>query len=307
MRVVLVHNKTAGDGEHSRRRLVELIERGGHEVRWFSKGDHSWRSAVDASVELVAVAGGDGTVGTVVRALSGSRVPIAILPLGTANNISTVLGLTGVPFPELVAGWSTDAVRRIDVGVARGPWGTLRFIESVGVGLLADGMADIDDGRVRPVNDIEDTEARLTTATDVLRRMLTSIEASPFHVTLDGEPLPGHYLFVEILNLGTAGPNLRFAPHADPSDGLFDVVLADEGRRRELIEQLPTYRLDPPGAPALTARRARHVILRCGPFRVHVDDEVCDASCDPSEEPHIELTLEPGAIRFLVPDNPTPS
>lgn len=301
MRVVLVHNRKAGDGEHNRQALVELIERGGHDVRWFSKRDPSWRGALDASVELVVIAGGDGTVGTVVRALAGSVTPLAVIPLGTANNISTALGLADVPIAELVAGWSEAAVRAVDLGVARGPWGTLRFIESMGVGLLAEGMAAIDEGRARAVNAVEDTEARLATATDVLRRMLPTLTARPYDVCIDGEPLPGRYLLLEVLNLGTAGPNLHLAPHADPSDGLFDVVLADERLRRDLIERLPTYRLDPQSAPALPARRARHVTIACGDFPAHVDDEVCHSGCAAGGPDTIELAIEPGAIRFLVP------
>lgn len=301
MRVVLIYNRKAGDGEHSRRELLQLLEHAGHQVRWYSKGDASWRRALDASVDLVAVAGGDGTVGTVARALAGSQIPIGVLPLGTANNISAGLGLAGVPLPELVAGWASASVCPVDLGVARGPWGSLRFIESVGVGLLAETMADIDAGQARPVNDVEDSEARLTTATDVLRRRLTNLEARAYDVVLDGEPFGDPALLIEVLNLGSAGPNLRFAPHADPCDGLFDVVLASEERRRELIEQLPAYRLDPESAPALAARRARRVVLRGGPFRIHIDDGVYDADGDPADSGRIELSMEPGAIRFLVP------
>ncbi len=301
MRVVLVHNKKAGNGEHNRRAVVELIERCGHEVQSFSKGDAGWRGAVDASVDLVAVAGGDGTVEAVVRALAGSHTPLAVLPLGTANNISSALGLTGIPIRELVAGWPDGQIRGVDLGVARGPWGTRRFVESMGVGLLADGMRAIDEGQAPPVNEVEDTEARLTTAIDALRQLLRTVEARDYDLTIDGESLPGRYLVLEVLNLGTAGPNLRLAPHADPSDGLFDVILVDERRRRELVEQLPTYRLDPQAAPALTARRAKHVTLARGDFLAHVDDEVCRVERDVTETDRIEITIEAGAMRLLVP------
>jgi diacylglycerol kinase (ATP) len=296
MRVVLVHNKKAGRGEHNRRSLVDLIRLCGHEVRWHGKRDEEWQRALD-EVDLVAVAGGDGTVAKVVRAMAGSSVPIAVLPLGTANNISTALELAPVAIPELVAGWSHGRVRRVDMGIATGPWGTLRFLESLGIGLLAEGMAAIDEGRSRPVNEVEDTEARLATATDVLRRMLTTLQARPVDVTIDGEALPGHYLLLEVLNLGTAGPNLHLAPHADPSDGLLDVVLVDEALRRQLIEHLPTYRLDPQAAPALPARRARHVILRCADVHAHVDDEVCRIECRTET---VEVRIEPGAVGFVV-------
>ena len=45
------------------------------------------------ALDLVAVAGGDGTVGEVAEALLGTDVPIAILPTGTANVVAREYGI----------------------------------------------------------------------------------------------------------------------------------------------------------------------------------------------------------------------
>jgi len=55
--------------------------------------------------DIVAVAGGDGPVGKVARRLIGSPTPIAILPLGTANNIANTLDVTGKSLKELIRSW----------------------------------------------------------------------------------------------------------------------------------------------------------------------------------------------------------
>ena len=63
MRVLLIYNPKAGNGvDGDVRGLIELIRAAGHEVRWRSSKDRRLGSAFAEPVELVAVAGGDGTV-----------------------------------------------------------------------------------------------------------------------------------------------------------------------------------------------------------------------------------------------------
>ena len=128
MRVCLIHNPGAGDEEHSRDALIDSIQRFDHDLTYFDARS-AWESEVDGLTpeDLVAVAGGDGTVGKVGRALAKTGVPIAVLPLGTANNISTMLGVAKVPIETLIAGWTHARRRRLDVGVASGPWATARL------------------------------------------------------------------------------------------------------------------------------------------------------------------------------------
>ena len=52
------------------------------------------RSAVEAGVDLVMVAGGDGTVRVVCSELSGTGVPVGLLPSGTGNLLARNLNLT---------------------------------------------------------------------------------------------------------------------------------------------------------------------------------------------------------------------
>ena len=193
--------------------------------------------------------------------LRDAQLPIAVLPLGTANNISRALGQANFPFEDLVAGWADAWRQPFDIGLARGPWGTFRFLEGVGAGLLADSMAEIKEGRADYIRQAKDADSRMAAALGLFHRLLGRMAAMPFNLSLDGRDHSGEYLLLEVLNFGAAGPNLRLAPHAEPSDGLLDVVLVDEHHRRDLADHLSLSRMDPVRTPALPVYQGRHVTL----------------------------------------------
>src|SRR5262245_47743420 len=70
-------------------------------------------------VDLVIVAGGDGTLNAAASALLETGLPLGILPLGTGNDLARTLGLPLEPTlaAQVIA---TGAPRRIDVGLANG-------------------------------------------------------------------------------------------------------------------------------------------------------------------------------------------
>ncbi len=83
----------------------------------------------------VVVAGGDGTIGFVARALAGSRRKLAIVPLGTYNNFARALGI-----PENVS----RALRIVGAGTTRsvtlGDVNGRPFLEAAAVGLFGDAI-----------------------------------------------------------------------------------------------------------------------------------------------------------------------
>ena len=89
MRATLMHNPTSGHDGPSADDLLEALRREGVEAAYQSTDESGYEAALDDPGELVIVAGGDGTVDKVSKFLVGREVPIAVLPLGTANNISS--------------------------------------------------------------------------------------------------------------------------------------------------------------------------------------------------------------------------
>lgn len=85
MRVTVLHNPTAEDAEHHPEAIVSALEEGGHDVEWQSTKEDDWEAALGAEAELFVIAGGDGTVQKVLRRLSGSDVPVTLLPVGSGE------------------------------------------------------------------------------------------------------------------------------------------------------------------------------------------------------------------------------
>jgi diacylglycerol kinase (ATP) len=155
------------------------------------------------------VAGGDGTVGKVARRLIGSPTPLAILPLGTANNIANTLGLTGKSLKELIRSWKNARCINFDAGVAKGPWGTESFVEGFGVGLFTETMARLDGSKIIDVAGTDDPPTVLRTVLKVLRKQLEEHPATEMTVRLDGKEMSGDYVLLEAMNVRYIGPNLK--------------------------------------------------------------------------------------------------
>lgn len=290
MRVALLHSAAAGDAA-SPALLRSAVEGAGHELAGMFATDVEPEAVLACSPELVVAAGGDGTVWRAATIAHGREVAIAILPLGTANNVATSLGIGGSP-DELAARWHHAERRALDLGVLRGGRGESRFLESVGGGLVARAIVTLS---ARSAHGTDDPDARLTTALRRYREMLACLAATGARLSVDGESMAGEFLLIEVMNICAVGPNLTLAPDADPSDGLFDLVIAREEHRSE-IDRYLRHRVDGRAARLeLPTRRARAVDID-GWEEVHIDDEVRLGSSLGT----ISLRVEPAALSILI-------
>jgi diacylglycerol kinase family enzyme len=95
------------------------------------------RQAVAAGARLVFAAGGDGTVRACAQALSGTGIPLAIVPLGTANLTARALGIPARAERALEAGFG-GRDRQIDLARASGDGiEGISFTAMAGIGLDA--------------------------------------------------------------------------------------------------------------------------------------------------------------------------
>lgn len=298
--MTLIHNPEAGDGKGpAGEALVSLIRRAGHRVAYQSSKEKRWKAALADPGDLVAVAGGDGTVGKVARRLVGQAVPLAVLPTGTANNVAATLGLAEAPLARLVAGWPAARRVRFDVGLARGPWGSTVFIEGFGVGLFAGTLARVKAGNGPERTGLDDADDELASARDLLRRRLRRWPVMRLAVRLDGRDLSGEYILLEAMNTRYVGPNLCLAPEADLADSLLDVVLV-AGEDRDRLGEYLRHPTD--AGPGLTVRRGRLLQIEWDGFDLHIDDETWPGEGTAPSPAAIDVAVGGDGLEFLVPD-----
>jgi diacylglycerol kinase (ATP) len=305
MRVLLLHNPSAGGGDTSGGSLLRAIREAGHHPIYRSTKDGPTEAALaEETYDLVAVAGGDGTVGSVACSMTGNSAPLAILPMGTANNISTALGLSG-PLPELIRRWSEGRRAPLDLGRAKANGKQRRFIESAGIGVFSQVMAKAEEqGSATARDTAGGVDRKLQQDVALFRETLERMAPIECRLEIDGVDYSGRYLLVEALNTGLVGPNLGLAPHADPSDGALDLAMLGESRRAAFIEYLLAREAGGTEheAPPLERRRGRRIIFHANSGGFHLDDSLWpNRSAGATEVPEVDVSIEPAAVTLLLP------
>ena len=285
MRICLYWNKTAGGGI-SLRKLQDIISSAGHTVA---------RTVDDASdlpehmedVDCVVAAGGDGTIARAGRVLAGGELPLAILPLGTANNIANSLGIRG-EIDKLARRWHGSQPVKIDVGVATIKDTPSLFLESVGFGLVTSCIAE---GQATLPKD--DPETHLADARTLYLNTLARLAPRHYDITIDGERLSGEFLLVEALNTPSIGPQLEFSAGTNAADGFLSVVAVTAAERDALVAYLNTLHAGGAAHDGFKSWRAREVAVS-GADRAHVDDRVVEAG-----EPVVAIGIRHAALPVL--------
>jgi diacylglycerol kinase family enzyme len=300
MRVTLIHNPGSGDdAQPDAEGLVALIRSAGHEVTYWSSHTDDWIAALAEPTELLAIAGGDGTIADVAKHLIGRRVPIALLPMGTANNISRTLGVTELPLEHQVATWHTARRAPFDVGLAVGPWGSRYFLEGVGAGLFTRTMAK---AKASPLlARLNRAHAKIAHALQMLKDGLHSAQSIGVRATLDGHDISGSYILFEAMNIQYIGPNLYLAPHCHPGDGVFDVVLATDSERGPLEHYLSSWQNGWPHRPEFLSYRGKELKIEWTGYPLHIDDELEPDLASSSMPANVEVKIAGYALEFLVP------
>lgn len=288
-RVTLVQNPAAKGGAAAQRRLLAALEAKGHEVSSVEP-DRGLGKNLAQRADVVIAAGGDGTVLGVVRRLVHSKVPLVIVPLGTANNLARSVGMSD-DLEALLELLEAPQERALDIGVASGSWGERYFCESAGVGWFS---AALQIG-------VSEDEKEPEYAVPVLRKCLAAYQPRQWTVTIDGQDASGEYLSIDVMNAKYFGPNLKLGPKAEPFDGALDVVLLRLTDLKRLAAYLSAleHRPDTP-PPRFETRKARHVHLVLEDEHLRIDDAVRPKPG--AQRSHFaDLRLLAGAVRLWLP------
>ena len=273
---VLIHNPTAGSGEHSKERLVEVIESAGYEVKYFSTDIPGWERFTKHEAEVIFLAGGDGTVQKLAAELLKAgdpvqKVPVQLLPMGTANNIATTLGLN-IPVEKLV---DLKKLESFVAGEVEGTGESNFFIEGIGFGIFP-RLVKVMKERKEKQGEPEDPEVELKQSLQELLKIVRNYEAREAIIIADGEEITGKFLLIELMNIRFIGPNFDLAPTSKINDGNFELVAIPEEARENLEEYIQDLLNDNRKASLedfTLLRKIRRARFKWFGGDMHVDDE----------------------------------
>ena len=295
--IKVFHNPTAGDAEHTKEKLVEKIMNAGFECDYSSTKKGINEKRIPANTDIIAVAGGDGTVRKLAEyfcneSLLTKRPPIALIPAGTANNISKTLGIKGSQ-EEIISNWKNLNTQNFDLGKVHGLEKNHFFLEAVGYGVFPRLIKKMRDRTTKSGDPAEE----LKIALKILHEIVENYKPKECRIIIDDVEFNGKFLLVEIMNIRSIGPNLNISPMGDAGDGEFEVILIGE-EQREALANYVRQRLEQGSETQFfhTALKAKKVEVTWAGRLLHVDDELFET--DKFQTLNIEILRD--VLHFLI-------
>jgi diacylglycerol kinase (ATP) len=173
------------------------------------------KEAVEAGYEKIVLVGGDGTMNETVNGImkSSGSATLAIIPIGTCNDF---VKSAGIPH-DLDGALNTAAgntTRAFDVGLV----GDRYFINVIGVGF------DVD--IVQEMQQTAGKNSFVKYLATVMKNILF-YKGLPLSIKSEDLNVDGNVLLLAIANGTSFGGNFNIAPQADPTDGLFELVMVN--------------------------------------------------------------------------------
>ena len=262
IRAKLIFNAGSGQSDESPQQLASILwAMQDHQilpevytVRPDSNLEDVVHNAIKSGIKLIVVAGGDGTIDSVVGAMVGEDATLGIIPTGTRNNVAFNLGITG-DIASSVALLRKGRRLKIDVGRVHSGHARHWFLEGVALGLLTDlyPMADeIQHGNLGQIGG--------------LLSALVSATPSRLKINLDGRKhlaTTAHMML--IANMPFIGPHFQISPDVSFKDGHLDVFTFSDMTKLNMISYAMLSRGGLAGDAGIKHYRAKHMTIASTP------------------------------------------
>ncbi|MCR5102056.1 MAG: diacylglycerol kinase family lipid kinase [Butyrivibrio sp.] len=261
----------------------------GHALRVTKKLTSNFSDKDELPIKLV-VMGGDGTLNEVVSGIQDfSKVLLGYVPVGSSNDFARDMDL---PTPEELFDHILDGkvLRKLDVGkLTYGNMtkalsrlhdteisNTRTFAVSSGIGFDAAVCEEALASKTKNIlNKIG--LGKLTYVSIALRQIFTA-DKIPCEITVDDkEPIKlKHFLFIATMVHHFEGGGFMFAPDADLTDGLFDIMIVGELSPLRICVALPlAVKGKHYGIKGIDLIKAKKITITTPiPMWVHTDGEV---------------------------------
>ena len=254
---------------------IVFTERAGHAT--------DLASAAVGKYDIVAAAGGDGTLNEVARGLLHSDTAMAIIPCGSDNGLARCLHIPLNTHKALHI-LKTGRIESIDTGTVNGRL----FLSVAGIGLDAQTAHDF----------AQDPRRGFVTYAHYATSNYFHLKPQTVNITFDGrEPLTCQPMLITFANSNQFGYNAVIAPHASLQDGLLDACLLN----RPPLPAIPAFvgmlmhgHID--RSRYLTEIQSAHITVeRPSAGVVNIDGEpvIMDAT--------LEVGIVPKSLRIVTP------
>ena len=292
-RVSVFANPAAGRTGQALAAAVEVLRSRGVSYRchWPPTADALRQGIGEAAgrVDAVVVAGGDGTVNAALPALLATGVPLALLPVGTANDLARTLGL---PLDARAAAEVAvhGAVRAVDLARVNGRLFCNVAHLGLGVHAHSEGLSP---GRKRRWGSLSYAAS--------LARGLRRLKSFDVEVAVDGRRTRLRSLHFSVGNGRFYGGGVPVQAHAAIDDGLLDAYsVPPQGTLGLVRAAWDVWRGGLPGAVVWRATGRELVVRTRRPRRIMADGEYI--AWTPAT-----FQVCPGALHAVVPeDAPAP-
>jgi diacylglycerol kinase (ATP) len=295
--VLILHNEKAGDQDTSKKQLLKLFDNYGFDAIYKPLKDKKWL-AEDEEVDMIISAGGDGTVHKIVEKLLAKKLidkkhPIAVLPFGTANNISATIN-GQLRLEDIIQGLKRFNIQAVDIGCISGVKDISFFLEGMGIGAFPLLISEM---KKRGKEKETDGNKEIRTALEIFYDLILSYKPEYCKLVLDGIDHSGKYVMVEVMNIKSVGPQLLIAKDADPSDGFFDVVLVDADEQRKLSKYIEEKIDGKENGYYFKTIRAKKIELKSSSKRIHIDDNLIKLD----KGKPIKMEIRERLVDFIIP------
>jgi len=296
IRAKLIANPGAGDVTEAASRLEEvtryLLEYGlDVDVALAHPKDEAIpiaKRAVKDGYDIVIAMGGDGTLGSVIRGIAGSKVRLGIIGAGTENDIAKSLGIPD-DLKEACALIASGHTRKLDLGqISTGKNKKFYFFMLTAIGLTATIFPLIK----------EIPEGKYSGVMDALTTFLGFNSKPKVYLTLDDESkIEVETMLVTIANTPLIGAKNLVAPDASMEDGLLDIAVYPDFSKAELLayfSKTAHERSTPDGR--IQRFRARKIKVKTDPMLDIAAEGIILGKGT------ARIKILPGALRVLAPE-----
>ena len=290
LRAKLIFNAGSGRAEESPQQLASIVSEMQdqqilpevYSVRPDSDLETVVHDAIKAGIRLIVVAGGDGTIDSVIGAMIGKSATLGIIPTGTRNNVAFNLGITG-DIANSVALLRDGRQLKIDVGqVHCGPvrhW----FLEATALGLISDLYPMADNIQHGDLAQIGGFLSALISATP--SQLQISLDK---HTVLD---TMAHMML--ITNMPFLGPHFQISSDVSFMDGRLDVFTFSDMSKLNMISFAMLSRGGTLEDSGIKHYRAKNItILSDPPMPVLADGILLDQG-------HLSIHIHPHVLRVM--------